>query len=230
MLAPSAVATPAAAETRSGGMPDVILGHSREGRPILAVHTGEQAGRTVLVFGAIHGNETAGIAIADALIDEPVTPGTDIWVVPDLNPDGAAHDTRQNADGVDLNRNFPYRWQPSGHRGDFSYPGPRPLSEPETRFARRLILLLHPAITIWFHQSLRVVDRSGGSRSVEARFSRLVGIPLRQLTRYPGSGSTWQNHRFPGTTSFVVELPAGTLGPHAVARFTSAIVTMAQRN
>ena len=100
--------------TRSGGALDLILGHSREGRPILAVHTGDETGRTVLVFGAIHGNETAGIAIADAIIDEPVAPGTDIWVVPDLNPDGAAHDTRQNADGVDLNRNFPYRWQPIG--------------------------------------------------------------------------------------------------------------------
>jgi protein MpaA len=215
--------------TRSGGALDLVLGRSREGRPILAVHIGDDTGRTVLVFGAIHGNETAGIAIADAIINEPVTPGTDIWVVPDLNPDGAAHDTRQNADGVDLNRNFPYRWQPSGHRGDFSYPGPRPLSEPETRFARRLILLLHPATTIWFHQSLRVVDRSGGSRSVEARFSRLVSVPLRRLTRYPGSGPTWQNHRFPGTTSFVVELPAGTVGPRAVARFTRAIVTMAQQ-
>ena len=229
MLAASAPPTPALV-TRSDGALDLIVGHSREGRPILAVHTGARTGRTVLVFGAIHGNETAGIAIADAIIDETPAPGADIWVVPDLNPDGAAHDTRQNADGVDLNRNFPYRWKPSGRRGDFSYPGPRPLSEPETRFARRLILLLHPAITIWFHQSLRVVDRSGGSRSVEARFSRLVGIPLRRLTRYPGSGSTWQNHRFPGTTSFVVELPAGTLGPRGIARFTRAVVTMAHRN
>jgi murein peptide amidase A len=181
----------------------------------------------VLVIGAIHGNETAGIPIADALINAPVTPGTDIWVVPDLNPDGVARNTRQNAAGVDLNRNFPYRWMASGSPGDFDYPGPRPLSEPETRFAHRLILRLHPNITIWFHQSLRLVDRSGGSRVLEARFSRLVGLPLRQLMRYPGSGPTWQNHRFPGTTSFVVELPPGRLSTRAVTRYTDAIVKMA---
>ncbi len=106
----------ARAHAQSGGTLDVIFGRSREGRPIIAVHTGDETGRTVLVFGSIHGNETAGIAIANAIINEPVTSGTDIWVVPDLNPDGTARDTRQNADGVDLNRNFPYRWQPSGRR------------------------------------------------------------------------------------------------------------------
>jgi protein MpaA len=181
----------------------------------------------VLVIGVIHGNEPAGLAIAQQLINAPVTPGTDIWVVPDLNPDGVAHHTRQNADGVDLNRNFSYGWMSWGSPFDFDYPGPRPLSEPETRFARRLILRLHPSITIWFHQALRVVDRSGGSRVLEERFSRLVGLPLRQLERYPGSGATWQNHRFPGTTSFVVELPPGPLSPRAVTRYANAVVTMA---
>ena len=34
----------------------------------------------------------------------------------------------------------------------------------------------------------------------------------------------------PGTTSFVVELPAGTLGPRGIARFTRAVVTVAHRN
>jgi protein MpaA len=217
---------------RSSPRLDLISGHSLKGRPIVAFRTGDGTGRRVLVFGVIHGNETAGIAVADELINAPVTPGTDIWVVPDLNPDGVALHTRQNADGVDLNRNFSYRWMSWGRPGDFDYPGPRPLSEPETRFARRLILRLHPSITIWFHQALHVVDRSGGSRVLEARFSRLVGLPLLQLPRYPGSASTWQNHRFPGTTSFVVELPSGPLSARAVTRFANAIVriSLRQRN
>jgi murein peptide amidase A len=59
-----------------------------------------------VVVGCIHGNETAGIAIANAL--ERLSPrDLDLWIVADLNPDGAAADTRQNAHGVDLNRNFP---------------------------------------------------------------------------------------------------------------------------
>lgn len=44
--------------------------------------------------------------------------GIDLWVLDDLNPDGAAADTRQNAHGVDLNRNFPYGWRSIGQPGD----------------------------------------------------------------------------------------------------------------
>ena len=40
--------------------------------------------------------------------------GTALWLIEDLNPDGHAAGTRQNANGVDLNRNFPYRWQSDG--------------------------------------------------------------------------------------------------------------------
>jgi murein peptide amidase A len=218
----------AAAERRADESSKAFYGRSLRGRPIVAYRTGDGHGPPVLVFGSIHGDETAGIPIADELIDEPVTAGTDIWVVPDLNPDGTALHRRQNGDGIDLNRNFPYHWQPIATDGAFDYPGPRPLSEPETRFAVRLIRTLHPAITIWFHQDLRVVDLSGGSRAVERRFSKLVGLPLRRLARFPGSGPTWQNHRFPGTTSFVVELPAGRLGQRSVERYTRAVVTLAR--
>jgi protein MpaA len=198
------------------------IGRSLRGRPIVAYHRGGDSGPRILVFGAIHGNESAGIAVANALLG--VRSGAaNLWVVPDLNPDGHALDRRQNADGIDLNRNFPYRWQPVVSGTAFDYPGPRAASEPETQFAMRLILTLHPAVTIWFHQDLHVVDLSGGSAAVERRFGSLVGLPVRRLARYPGSGSSWQNHRFPGTTSFVVELPAGTLSPQAVARYVRAI-------
>jgi murein peptide amidase A len=223
LLAPSA-----GGASRAEASAKVFVAHSLRGRTIAAYQTGDRHGRRVLVFGSIHGNETAGIPIADALIGEPAT-GTEIWVVPDLNPDGTALHRRQNGDGIDLNRNFPYRWQPIGDGGPFDYPGPRALSEPESQFAARLMQTLHPAITIWFHQSLRVVDLSGGSAGIERRFARLVGLPLRELQRYPGSGPTWQNHRFPGTTSFVVELPAGRLGAAAIDRYVRAIVATSRR-
>jgi predicted deacylase len=81
----------------------------------------------VLVVGCIHGNETAGIAVADAL--ERLSPNDlDLWVVPDLNPDGVAADTRQNAHHVDLNRNFPWHWRPMS--GVYAS-GPHPRSERE---------------------------------------------------------------------------------------------------
>jgi protein MpaA len=87
---------------------------------------------------------------------------------------------------------------------------------------------VRPQVTIWFHQPLGLVDESGGSIAIERRFARLAGLPLRRLTRYPGSAAGWQNHRLPRSTAFVVELPPGspwsaraTRYAHAVWRLTS---------
>jgi protein MpaA len=152
----------------------------------------------------------------------------DLWVVPELNPDGVAAHTRQNARGVDLNRNFPWRWRRTGRRGDPQYPGPRVLSEPESRIAHRLIARLRPRITIWFHQPLRVVDESGGSVKVERRYAHLIGLPLRRLTRYHGSAASWQNTQLPGTTAFVVELPPGHPSLADIARYRDGVLTLAR--
>ena len=127
---------------------EVMLGRSEQGRPILAWESGDpNAKRRVLVVGCIHGNEPAGIAIANALTHALVPAGTDVWVVPDLNPDGVAANTRQDARGVDLNRNFPHLWQPLS--GTFSS-GPRALSERESRIAYDLIRRVRPTTSIWF--------------------------------------------------------------------------------
>src|SRR5690349_13734601 len=107
----------------------VTVGHSVLGRPIKAVVIGPRdAQRNVLVVGSIHGNETAGQGIVAALRKRNATPaGTALWLVRSFNPDGVAAHTRQNAHGVDLNRQAPYRWRHLP-RGTF-YSGPRPLSE-----------------------------------------------------------------------------------------------------
>jgi protein MpaA len=201
---------------------EVVLGRSERGRPIVAWETGDPgATRRVLVVGCIHGNEPAGIAVADAVVRARVPAGTDVWVVPDLNPDGVAADTRQNARGVDLNRNFPYRWQPLS--GVF-YSGPHALSERESRIAYRLIRRIRPTESIWFHQHLNVVDESGGDVRVERRFAKAVGMRAERLTRYPGSVINWENHTFPGTTAFAVELPAGPVPAQRLGVFTRAIL------
>ena len=153
--------------------------------------------------------------------------GIDLWVLDDLNPDGAAADTRQNARGVDLNRNFPYGWRPAGRPGDRQYPGSRALSEPEARIAYHLILRLRPQVTIFFHQPLGLVDESGGDSRIERRFAQLSGLPLRRLTRYPGSAVGWQNHRLPASTAFVVELPPGHLTPLSSARLARVVLALA---
>jgi protein MpaA len=206
----------------------VLLGRSLRGRPITAVERGDSdTPWKLLVVGCIHGNETAGISIARALARRAVPRESDVWVIDAINPDGVAARTRQNARGVDLNRNFPYRWRPLGRPGDQQYSGPRPLSEPESRIVQRLILRLHPGATLWFHQPLGVVDQSGGSLALESRFARLVGLPLRRLTRYPGSAAGWQNRRLPGTTAFVVELPPGSLRSARLRRYMRAVLMVA---
>ena len=136
-----------------------LLGESYEGRPIRVFHRGDPDEIRVLVVGCIHGDECAGVRIARRLRSGRPRTSLDLWILPSLNPDGRAAHTRQNARGVDLNRNFPYRWR-RGPRGRY-YPGRRPASERETRIAMRLIERIEPDITIWFHQPLALVYASG---------------------------------------------------------------------
>jgi protein MpaA len=207
-----------------------LTGHSVLGRPITARRLGQSGdGPSVLVIGAIHGNERAGIAIVRRLEHDTASRHVRLWVLPDLNPDGAHANTRGNAHGVDLNRNFAWRWRPRTAPGTTFYAGPGPLSEPESRFARLLISRLRPDITIWFHQSETAVDSSSGSTAIEARFARRVALPLRRLIRYPGSATTWQAHRFPKSTAFVVELPPGTLSANAARAYARAVLALAKR-
>ena len=210
-------AAPASART-------VLLGRSWQGRPIRAIEAGNPSGAPVLVIGCIHGNETAGISVARALAR--LSPGDlDLWIVPDLNPDGVVAGTRQNAHGVDLNRNFPRRWR---RLGGVYESGPRPLSEREARIARALILRLRPHVTVWFHQHLDLVWASGGNRRIERVFARVSGLPYRPLPQLPGTAITWQNAALPGTTAFVAELPAGRPNAAAVARYVRAVLAAAR--
>jgi hypothetical protein len=99
--------------------------------------------------------------------------------------------------------------------------------EPEARIAHRLLLRLHPHVSIWFHQHMHVVDESGGNVAIERHFAQLVGLRLARLPREPGSVVGWENHTFRSGTAFVVELPAGALSRPAVARFVRPVVAVA---
>jgi protein MpaA len=203
-----------------------VVGRSLRGRPIRAEEMGNPASqRSLLLEGCVHGNECAGIAIARALAAEPPPPSADVWIVFDLNPDGHRLGTRQNARGVDLNRNFPYRWHPIGSRGSTFYSGTGARSEPETRAAVRLIDALRPTTSIWFHQHLDTVDLSGGNPAIERRYAALVGLRTTRLARYPGSATSWQDHAFPGSTAFVVELPK-TLSHRSAERYADAVLAL----
>ena len=203
----------------------VVIGRSVRGRPIVAHVLGpDSAPRKLLLVGCIHGNECAGIPILSALARSRAPAGVQLWLVPEMNPDGTAADTRQNAHGVDLNRNFPYQWEPVT---DPTYDsGPRPASEPETRAAMALIRRIRPAVTIWYHQHMDLVDMAGGDRGVARRYAQLSGLRATCLGFLPGTAPAWSNHLLPGTTAFVVELPAGPVGQAALGRHLRAIRAM----
>ena len=207
-----------------------VVGESVRGRPIRAVEMGDPAStRKILVVGCIHGNECAGIRVTRHLVRGLVPTTYDLWIVHNVNPDGYALGVRQNARGVDLNRNFPSQWREIGQRWDPYYSGPWPLSEPETRSARRLVLRVEPDVTLWFHQPQAVVRAWGQSIEVARRYARLADVAYRSIRWPPGSAPNWQNHRFARTASFVVELPAGPLSARAAARYARAVRVLAYR-
>jgi protein MpaA len=207
-----AAASPAAPDSERTGAGEpvrerVALGRSVRGRRISALRLGAPgAQRTVLVVGAMHGDEPAGRAVARELETGPRPRRSELWVLRDLNPDGSATGRRQNARGVDLNRNFPHRWE--RRRGRFDS-GPRPLSEPESRIAHRLIRRIRPDLTIWLHQPYGIVVDASGDDRVERRVARLFGLPHRRLGPLPGTAVGWQNRAFPDATGVVVELGPG---------------------
>jgi murein peptide amidase A len=202
----------------------VVVGHSVQQRPITLVHVAGPGPR-ILVVGCIHGNEPAGIAIVRAL--EQTHPKADLWLVPALNPDGLAADTRQNAHGVDLNRNFPSLWQHFGHPGSTYYSGPKPFSEPETRAARDLIRRIKPRYTIWYHQHMDVVWAYGRSTAAGRRYAQLAGMRLLHRSWLAGSATNWQNHLPDGGASITVELPAGSLDRNGLRRQVRAVLGLA---
>jgi murein peptide amidase A len=196
-------------------------GRSALGRPIGAIEVGDPLSpRRALVVGCIHGDECAGLAVTRILLKSH--PNADLWIVPNLNPDGFAARHRENARGVDLNRNFSAGWQ----RGRAS--GPYAFSEPETGFARALIRRLHPSLTIWFHQPQGLVRAWGRSVPAARRYAVLTGVPFRRLRWPPGSAPQWQNRRFRRGASYVVELPPGRLSTTSARRYAGAVLTAAE--
>ena len=206
----------------------LVVGHSVRGLAIVAFERGDRSAPVALVVGVIHGSEPAGLAVIRRLRTMPLPAGVHLWLVPTVNPDGLAAGTRQNAHGVDLNRNWPVAWVHNGVPWAGYYSGPRPLSEPENRAMRAFILRVRPALTIWYHQPLDVVYGSDPHVAVLRQYSRLSGLPYRRLTAPPGAATRWERKRFARGSHFVVEFPAGRISGATARRNASAVVALAK--
>lgn len=232
-LAVLAGASPGAAMAAAPAPPlrGEVIGKSVRGRELRVVHVGDEAApRRILVVGEIHGNEQAGIAVTRALRHAIPPAGVEFLVLDEANPDGRTAGMRGNAHGVDLNRSFPWGWRPLGPSGTLFNAGPRPSSEPETRAIEALVLRERPSVTIWYHQHLDLVDlQPGSSERLMRRYARISALPARHRPLLPGTASRWQDHRLPGHSAFVVELPAGRLDAAAVRRHVRAVIAVANQ-
>jgi predicted deacylase len=229
-LLPAVLVVPARGASSTDTRPAVIgrrvLGHSVQGRPIVAWHLGQPGRTKVVLISVMHGNEPAPSRILTDLRDGLPVHGVDLWVVPVYNPDGYAHHTRTNAHGVDPNRNYPYRWV---HQTGPDASGPRPASEPETRAMMRFLDRVRPAYVLSFHQPLHAVDVTERPR-FSRRVARALGLPTSHLdcgSTCHGTMTMWFNHRYPGfalTVEYGATPSAATLrrAPDAILRLFGA--------
>jgi protein MpaA len=181
--------------------------------------TADKARLRVLVTGGIHGDELSSASVALHWLQlaraEPVgLPLPVHWrFVPMLNPDGllARPPRRVNAHGVDLNRNFPTPnwerdaatyWEKRTRKDPRRWPGPKPLSEPESRFLHEQMQSFKPHLIVAIHAPYGVLDFDGPSVPP----SKLGRLYLDQVGIFPGSlGNYGGVHK--GIPVVTVELP-----------------------
>lgn len=146
-----------------------LIGYSVERRPIILHYTSRFAARPggTLFIGGMHGDERATmlllLSFMDRLRTETALPP--LGVLPLLNPDGYTRQTRYNARGVDLNRNFEVAW----NAGSEEPPGAFPLSEPESLALRDFILDQRPERIVTLHWALGELDADGAQSAPLAR-------------------------------------------------------------
>lgn len=190
----------------------VVVGRSVQGRLIVARrHGSATAPYVALVLGQMHGSEQRGRAVVAALDTMAPPAQVQVWTISTVNPDGSAVGRRTNAHGVDLNRNWPYRWSPAYATRDF-YPGKRPLTEPEVRALLAFLDHLDPGLIVSFHQHFNAVDQGTGKalvwsqRLASALRLRLLTVPCNTGPCY-GTMTQWFNATHAGS-AVTVELPA----------------------
>ncbi len=195
---------------------------SVKGLPIMArevvAHgiSGAQSPARVLVIGGIHGDELTSSAVVFRWlewIDQAEAKPYQWQIVPVLNPDGllAKPATRVNANGVDLNRNFPTPnwekeapkyWTVKTANDPRRFPGKAPISEPESRWLHNEIKRFKPDVIISIHAPFGVLDFDGPVDPPH----KLGALILMPVGVYPGSlGNYGGVHK--GVPVVTIELP-----------------------
>ncbi|MFO1077258.1 MAG: M14 family zinc carboxypeptidase [Planctomycetota bacterium] len=171
------------------------IGRSVAGLPLRITRVGHGP-RHVLWVGGIHGNETEGrIATEELPRALLATVGgvetATLVILENVNPDGTVRNTRGNAHGVDLNRNFPAaNFKPS------RLFGLQPLDQPEARALHDLIASERPDLVIVAHSwhDDHFINFDGPAEHLARRFSNLSGYRVQAsdgIAPTPGSLGSW---------------------------------------
>jgi hypothetical protein len=163
-----------------------VAGLSVEGRPI----HGEIYGRgddVILIMGAIHGDEAACAPLVRSLGEHirrhpAVLSGKQVVLIPVANPDGLERRTRHNANGIDLNRNFP-----AGNFKITQSHGEEPLSEPESQALKGVLEMYQPSRIVSIHQPYGCIDYDGPAEPLAHWMSRRSDLPVKRVGSRPGS-------------------------------------------
>ncbi len=146
----------------------VTIGNSVQGRPLEVYRFGTGPNERMIVAGMHGGDEYNTVQLADQLMTyiskhpEVVPTDVTLFVLEDLNPDGVARALnylgRANANGVDLNRNWPANWQKDWPRAGcwtttYVTGGTGPASEPETKALMAFIQSHHLEALINYHSA-----------------------------------------------------------------------------
>lgn len=108
--------------------------------------------------------------------------------IPCLNPDGLELNTRQNANGIDLNRNFPtINWERIEEKDYFG--GEAPASEIETKFVIEIIEEFKPDVILTLHAPYKVVNYDGPAKDIAEKISEIINYPATTDIGYPTPGS-----------------------------------------
>lgn len=183
--------------------PGQHYGTSLLGAPLLYFPALNPSVDTGLIIAGTHGDESAAIVALSCALRSISPLQQRHHVVLAVNPDGCQLGLRANANGVDLNRNFPaknwqagdtvYRWNSVADARDVvlstgEYAG----SEPETQALCTLITQLSPSWVVSFHEPLACIEDPDSSE-LGARIADNFELPLVTSVGYatPGSFGSW---------------------------------------
>lgn len=153
--------------------------------------------KTVLIIGVTHGDEPQGKFLIENYIkkleEDYVFPRTDLknrlLFIPCLNPDGLALQTRQNANSIDINRNFPTKnWAREPFASEY-FGGEEAASEIETKFLMEIIEDYKPDAILTIHAPYKVVNYDGPAEEIAVKISEIISYPATSDIGYPTPGS-----------------------------------------